>query len=312
MKTVKTIIAGLALFVICGNVDAQFGGINRAAQRGVQRGVERSVEKKSEEIAEKEVNKGIDKAYEAQTKGEEEAVKGLEKLDKAMTDTTQTAPVEATSRKKRPSTGMTAENAFFPIKEGVTQVFAQKDGKGKIKSQSRTTVSKVSGTPEKLLVTYQMEMLDAKGKSAKEPQIFNYNIEIEDGVLYVDMKNLFGAMNGLEDGSIEVSGNAMGIPADIKAGETLDDSDVQIKIGYIKLSAVITDAKCEAIEDVTVGAGTFQAYKISQTTTATVMGIKSTGKTLSWYVKGVGAVKTESINAKGEVISVEELLKIDN
>jgi hypothetical protein len=196
------------------------------------------------------------------------------------------------------------------MKKGAVQTVAVKDAKGKIQSQTRNTVKQIVGAKDAYAVEYQSEALDAKGKpvSKDNPMILNYRIVVSDGMLYLDMKNMFGAMDGLD--GVEVSGTAVKIPTRPQAGQALDDAAAKVRIGFINCSALMTEGKVLAEEDLTVEAGTFHCYKISQKTNAVVMGIKSETTTVSWYARGAGAVKSETFDKKGKLISSTELISM--
>jgi hypothetical protein len=72
------------------------------------------------------------------------------------------------------------------------------------------------------------------------------------------------------------------------------------------------DGKCEAIEDVTVPAGTFKCHKITQTVATTgYIGRKEViSKTVSWYAPGIGTVKTETYDAKDKLQGSTELVEL--
>jgi hypothetical protein len=156
------------------------------------------------------------------------------------------------------------------------------------------------------------ETLDKKGKPVKDSNdksiVLNFRVIVKDGTSYLDLKSMFGAMPGLD--GVQASGTAMKVPNNLFVGQTLSDASAQVKIGVINCTAVMTEGKVVAEESVSTAAGTFICYKVSQKTNASIMGIKTEGTTLTWYSKGVGAVKTETIDKKGKVIQVQEL--IDN
>jgi hypothetical protein len=118
---------------------------------------------------------------------------------------------------------------------------------------------------------------------------------------------MLGAMEGL-DGA-EASGTAMQIPNNLSVGQTLPDASAKVKIGFINCSAQMTEGKVLAEESITTEAGTFDCYKVSQKTNAKAIGIKTEGTTLTWYAKGIGTVKTETLDKKGKVIQSQELIK---
>jgi hypothetical protein len=77
----------------------------------------------------------------------------------------------------------------------------------------------------------------------------------------------------------------------------------------MKMSALIANRKVEAVEDISVKAGTFKSYKFTGDVNATAMGIKVQTNVIEWYAKGVGIVKTETYE-KGKLQSYTELIEI--
>jgi len=302
MKSVKLLVCIAFLFVF-GNASAQFNRINQA----VQRGIERAVEKKAEERAEEELEKGLEEADKGLAKAADaidEAVKTQEEADAQADALIGEIPEVGNA----PYTPSESEFAFFAMKKGAVQEYVTKDANGKITGQSRTTIKDITGTKNAFAVIYESEVLDAKGQPAdkNKPFIVNYRIVVKDGVMYLDMKGMFGAMQGLDD--LQVSGTVMKIPSNLVVGQTLGDASARVRIGFINCSAVITEGKCEAIENVTVEGGTFQSYKVSQKVNITALGMRNEGTTLTWYAKGVGAIKTESYDKNGKLQSVQELV----
>jgi len=317
MKKITISIVMIILLVICNQVNAQLGGLNRAVQRGVERAVEKKAEEKAEETAGKVIDDAFDKAEAERTRGEAEAEKGLNKLsdaiDEAQKNQEEADAQAAAMSAEIPSVGSASytpsesEYAFMAMKKGLVQMFVSKDDKGKVTAQTQNTIKEITGDKNAFAIDYQSEVLDAQGRPADKnnPMILNYRVVVSDGVMYLDMKGLFGAMNGLDD--VQASGSAIKIPNNLAAGQTIPDASVRMRIGFINCTAIITEGKCLSIEDVTVEAGTFRAHKVSQKNNVTVMGIRSEGTVLTWYVKGVGAVKTETYDKNNKLISVQEL-----
>ncbi|MDR2927717.1 MAG: hypothetical protein LBV41_05910 [Cytophagaceae bacterium] len=312
MKTVKLVIA-VALILMCSNVQAQFG-IDRAIRRGIQRGVEKEAEKQ----AEKAVEKAFEDAEKERQKAEEEADRGVNALDSAYqankTAAAQVPDVEIPQVSNTPYTPSEDEWAFYAMKKGNVQVFAAKDGKGKVTGQTRNTIKQVVGSKNAFAIECQSEMLDRKGKpitdGSSQPFVVNYRIVVNDGMMYLDLKSMFGAMQGLE--SVQASGTAMKIPSSLAIGQTLEDANAKVKIGFFNCTAVITEGKVLSEESLTTPAGTFKCFKISQKVNSSALGIKTEGTTVTWYAKGVGAVKTETIDKKGKVIQTQELISTAN
>ena len=300
MKTSKLLITVIIFSIVYGNANAQFYGLQRAVQRGVERAVEKKVEEKTEEIVSKEIDKSYDKAEEQRARSEAET-----KTNAKVANISDEIPEVGSS----PYTPSESEFAFFAMKKGAVQVFASKDANGKITSQVRNTIKEITGSKNAFAIIYEGEVLDANGKPADKdnPIILNYRVVVKDGIMYLDMKGMFGGMEGL-DGDMQMSGTVMKIPNNLSVGQSLDDAALNIKVGFMNLSVIITERKCLAIESVTVEAGTFRGYKVSQKASTTAMGSKTESTTLTWYAKGVGTVKTETYDKNGKLLSIQELI----
>jgi hypothetical protein len=301
----------------CGTAQAQFG-IGRAIRKSAERGAERAVEKKAEEKASEATEKALEKPLSEAERGAEAAARGLDRAGEAIqrADSIAEADLEAAAADETaipevsdtPYTPSPDEYAFFAMKKGMVQVVAQKDAKGKVTSQSRNTITSITGSKNAYAIDYESEILDAKGKPANKdnPLILNYRVVVANGQLYLDLKSMFGAVDGLA--SVKAAGSIPRIPNNLKAGQTIDDAKASARVSFINYSANWTEGKCEAEEEVTTPAGTFTAFKISQKVNSRVMGIRVDGTMNTWYVKGVGSVKTEMIDRNGKVISSAELV----
>jgi len=317
MKKINFLIVIVMFTVACINVNAQLDRLNRAVQRGAERALEKKAEEKAEEIVSREIDKSFEKNEAERAKNEAEAEKALnrvaEQIEEAQKNQEEAEaqvaniPSEIPEVSNVPYTPSESEYAFFAMKKGTVQVFATKDANGKITSQTRSTVKAITGDKKAFAIEYESEMLDENGKPADSdnPQKFNYRIVVKDGVMYLDMKGLFGAMEGIE--GVQVTGSVTKIPSNLSVGQKIDDATARVKIGTISCVMTMTEGKCVAAENLTVGAGTFRCFKVTQKTISTVMGRKTESSTVTWYAKGVGAVKTESYDKNGKLLSSQEL-----
>jgi hypothetical protein len=309
MRNLKITLVIAAAVLFCGTANAQFGSvIRRAAERGAERAVEKKAEQKAEEAVGKAVDKALEPAEKERQRGEKELEKAVAKADSAY-QASEAAEVDLSEPEiptvaDTPYTPSESEYTFFGMKTGLVQVFAQKDKNGKVTSQTRNTITSITGNKSAFAIAYQSEMLDAKGNPTNKdnPVILHYRVVAANGEMFLDMKGMFGAMDGLD--GVSASGTAMKIPNNLKVGQTLPDANASIRIGFIKMSVAMTDGKVVSQEDVTTDAGTFKCYKVSQATKA--MGV--TGTTLTYYAKGVGAVKTDSFDKNGKLLSSTELI----
>jgi hypothetical protein len=210
--------------------------------------------------------------------------------------------------------GSKAQEIFFPTKEGTVLLYKAFDKKDKVTNMVRNTIKNVNVNGNDMVITYLCESIDPKDKPIFKEEI---TINKKGDKLYFDMGNYISKaafqQNGEIPADVQIKGNNMEVPSNPNPGDVLPDANIEIslKMGFInmKMSAQITNRKVEAIEDITVKAGTFNSYKITSDVYATSMGIKVKTNSIEWYAKGVGIVKTESYE-KGKLQSYTELTEI--
>lgn len=209
----------------------------------------------------------------------------------------------------------TAQEIFFPTKEGTVLIYKSFDKKDKETSTVKYTITHLKMNGNDMDITYLIESLDPKEKLVFKEEI---TIQQKGDKLYFDMSNFVnkGAFqqNGEIPAEIQITGNNLEVPSNPRPGDVLPDANVEMamKLGFInmKMSAQVTNRKVEAIEDITVKAGTFKGYKFSSEVNSVVMGMKVNSKNIDWYAKGVGILKTESYDKNGKLQSYTELQEI--
>ncbi len=204
------------------------------------------------------------------------------------------------------------ESGYMPFKEGLSYELTNYNKKGKMLSASRTKITSITSSGEGVKAVVETETLDKKGESINQS---SFGMECKGGTIYVDMSSMLDpqAMAGFSTLEAEVSGDALQLPNDLSAGQTLPDGTLEMKVstGGLKMMTIwlaITDRKVEAEETVTTPAGSFDCIKMSQNSEMKMV-IRKKYKTVSWYAKGVGIVRTESYNSKGKLMSYSELTK---
>ena len=208
-----------------------------------------------------------------------------------------------------------AQNAFFPTKAGMQMLYVNQDAKGKAASHTRHTIQKVEGSGMNLTISYVMEPLD---KNMKPPSNQSSEIPctviIKDGVVILDMKQMFVDQMKVPNIKVELTGIPMELPGNLQPGQSLKDANMTLtmEMGIMKMRTdmKISDGKCLAIEEVTVRAGTFTCHKITQTVTTTILRKEVVATSLTWYAPGIGTVKTENYNDKKQLTGSTELISI--
>jgi hypothetical protein len=208
-----------------------------------------------------------------------------------------------------------AQKTFFPTKEGTVLVYKSFDKKDKLTNTLRYTIKHVTISSSNMDITYLCESTDPTDKPVFKDEI---TIHQKGDTLYMDMSNFINKAafqkNGEMPSDIKITGNNMEMPMNPKVGVKLPDANIEmaLKLGFMnmKMSAQITNRKVEAIENVTVKAGTFEAYKFTSDIKSSAMGFQTNSGSISWYVKGVGMVKSENYDKKGILQSHMELIEL--
>jgi hypothetical protein len=211
--------------------------------------------------------------------------------------------------------GVFAGDVFFPTKKGTALVVASLDAKGKVEGYVRTTVKEVKGAGDNLTVVCQTEILDKKRQPDKNVGAVEFTVQVVNGAVVADVGSML-KLPATSGGAIVFTGDTLRLPSKIKPGDRFKDANmamtVDLGIMKMKTEIAVTDYKCLAVENVTVPAGTFEAYKMTQTVTTTnkMVNVKQTTTTVSWNVLGIGPVKAVVTDEEGKVQSMTELQEV--
>jgi len=210
-----------------------------------------------------------------------------------------------------------ADDVFFPTKKGAVLVMANLDANGKVEGYGRTTVKDVKGSGNNLTVVCQIEALDKKRQPEKSIAPIEYTMQIVNGTVVADINSVLKLpVTADVSGAVTFSGDTLRIPSKIKPGDKFKDAKMTMTmdLGMMKMvtEIAVTNFKCVAVEKVTVPAGTFEAYKITQTVTTTnkMVNLAQTVTAVSWNALGVGPVKMAVTDENGKVQSTAELHEI--
>lgn len=207
-------------------------------------------------------------------------------------------------------------NRFFPFKKGTILEYENRSRKGKVEATTIQEVIEVSEKDGNKAATVKATW---KGKKEKDDFTMEFGISCDGNLFKMDMRNFLGPQSQMmpegQDVEMTIEGDGLTIPTDLEVGQTLPDSETIIKMdmGVMSMNTKIkiTDHVVEGRETITTDAGKFDCLKVSYISETKVMMSKSSTKIVSWYADGVGAVKTESYNAKNnKLLSSQVLTKI--
>ncbi|MDD2246655.1 MAG: hypothetical protein PHI70_04920 [Proteiniphilum sp.] len=201
---------------------------------------------------------------------------------------------------------LSAQKGLFP-EQGTVMTYQNFDKKGKSVGKNVYLLESIVDSGNKISVTYLISAYDEKDKLTFSDRI---TMEQVGDKMYFDMSSFVNKAAFQQDGEIPASviieGNGMEIPVIGEASQTLPDADITItaEMGFIsmKMTTKITNRRIEAVEDMTVPAGTFSCMKILGDVSGKAMGISTSGKNIQWYAAGVGMVKSESYDKKEKLI----------
>ncbi len=201
-------------------------------------------------------------------------------------------------------TGKAQCNAFFPLKEKIKYQFDHFDKKDKLTLRTTQTLRNVSGTGNSMKATMVQDIIDVK----KDKVISTSESEwtCDGGTLHFAITNM----------TMDITGDKMDIPSHLEVGQSFKDLTYNIKMGMSGMTIMnrtftVKDRKVEGKEKVTTPAGTFDCFKMTYTTTSQGGIGAGTMKSISWYAKDTGMVKTETYSEKGSLMNRQVLSKIE-
>lgn len=205
-------------------------------------------------------------------------------------------------------------NSFYRLQEGSEFEMTTYNKKDKPQGRIVNLISQVQEKAGAYEATFSSKIYDDKDKMVTEG---DYVVICEGDKLKIDMQRLTASMEQLaayDQMEVEAEGSFLELPSSLEVGQTLPDGHTTMKIkmgeGNMAMSTMDLDVinrKVTAKESLTTPAGTFECYKITYDTDINmkIMGFanKSTFSSAEWVSEGVGVVKSESYDKKGNLNS---------
>jgi hypothetical protein len=202
------------------------------------------------------------------------------------------------------------------IKEGGGFEMANFDAKGKPNGLLKYLFKSVKQEGDVTVVEIQLESLSSKGK-VETTQTFQMKCNGNES--YVDAASLIMGeqLKSYESFNMVMKSNDIVFPNNLSVGQTLPDGSLtgtgDMSGIPVTLEMKITDRKVESKENIKVGAGEFDTFKVRAHTlmsTKTIANLKFEFESVSYRAPGVlWDIKTETYR-KGKMIGSTELVKI--
>lgn len=287
--------------------------IARRAERAAVRTVERKVGEKVEEAVEEAVDDALEEAEKERKEAEEALIESAQEIDSLQKEMEEEEKLfeNATSFEDYDFSidYELVADPFFGFKEGVKLTFADLDKKGKPTSHSVNEVTKIEGeTPFNCTVEYTVTLLDDKKKPiGMEPMVQRYSIR--NGIVTFDDNSFAGQL--LQGMEVKISGTLFRLPSNAKVGDTFGDYSILINMGGVKTTSHVTNIRVTAEETLNIDGVKIECVVVENSTSSKALGIKSEGAQKIWYGRGYGAVRTETYDKKGKLVSTNALVEID-
>lgn len=204
---------------------------------------------------------------------------------------------------------------FIPTSVGTKVTTEHYDKKDKLSSSVVTEIKSVDIVDGKQKVVVATESFDKKGVSTGTQELIYY---CNGDVFEIDTKSMLdnSQLAAYETMQIDYSFDNLQYPSNLSAGMKLKDGFVEAVISnegikMMTLRVDVKDAKVDAIESITVPAGTYEAAKISQTLVTKTGFITTEMQSVQWMVKDIGAVRTETYNKNGKLMGYSIVAKVE-
>ncbi len=199
---------------------------------------------------------------------------------------------------------------YYPMKEGATFQYTNYDKKGRTEGIADYKVTEVVTNGGTTQATMSIALTDEKGK---EIYTTSYSFSCTDNKVSIDYESLLpeSMIDQMGDMEMEITGSDIELPNNLEVGQVLPDANVTMtmSVAGMKMKTVVNilNRKVEKKETVTTPAGSFDCYVIYSESQTQAMGINKTFPSRLWLAEGIGMVKQETYQKKGDVMTRTEL-----
>lgn len=206
--------------------------------------------------------------------------------------------------------------SFMPLEEGYQWETTSFNKKGKEEGKSTSVIKVVSSDGDASSATVDMTVSDGK-----EEHSSTYTITCDGSTIKMSMsvfipEEQMKQMESSEGMDIELDMDDMEFPGHLEVGQELKDAKMTMSakmngMQVMSSTTIIKSRKVVSIETITTSAGTFECFKIEQVSEFSMGFMKKEFKSVSYVAEGVGVVRSENYNKKGEIDSYQEITAIN-
>jgi uncharacterized protein involved in outer membrane biogenesis len=210
------------------------------------------------------------------------------------------------------ATAQDCASSFFPSKEGTKIEMTSYDKNGKETGKSVTTLISIRKSGTEIEYTLKSETTNSRNTNST----MEYNATCDGNTVSVSMKSFIPSemQKSSGGGEMTIDANNILFPNSINVGQKLNNGNVTltVSVGTMTMKTIVNiiNRTVTGKENITTPEGNFDCYKIEYDVESTVMNMKINSKVRQWIAKGVGTVKSENYNEKGDLISYSQVTSI--
>lgn len=208
---------------------------------------------------------------------------------------------------------LNAAQPYFCTSQGRVLNYVRRGADGeKVKWKYSVTIDKVAAGATETVVDYTYDFRKPGGAQMYGGPIHlraqigadgNVTLDIAATMLSI-FRNMFPRSSFSSEGGVSV------LPSDMAAGDVLKDAEAEVKVGRVKYDVNVTERKVLRKERISTPAGEFDCVVVSEHKVEA--GLRSRNvRTLTWYARGVGEVRHDTMDKNGKLVTSEVLESIE-
>ncbi|MCQ2172977.1 MAG: DUF3108 domain-containing protein [Bacteroidales bacterium] len=208
---------------------------------------------------------------------------------------------------------LNAAQPFFCSSQGRVLNYVRRgpDG-GKVRWKYSVTFDRISKGPSGSAVEYTYDFRKPGGAQMYGGPIALHAQIAENGDVTLDLAATMLSIfrNMFPRSSFSSEGGRTVLPADLAPGHTLPDASAEVRVGALRYNVVVTERKVLREERLTTPAGEFDCVVVSEHKVESGMRSREV-RTLTWYARGVGEVRHDTMDKNGKLQTSEVLESIE-
>lgn len=205
--------------------------------------------------------------------------------------------------------------SFMPMEQGYKWEVTNYNKKGKETGSSTSEIISVTSEDESISAEVKVITSDGKDEFTNTYNIICEGSTVKMGLTVFLPEEQLAQMQNMESMEVELEMEDVEFPSNLDVGQELKDASMTMiaKMNGIQVmnnKTTIKDRKVVSKETITTSAGTYECFKIEQITVVKMGFVNREVKSVSFIAEGVGVVRSESYDKKGNLDSYSEITQV--